>query len=181
MIFPRLLSLNENEFQNFLRLDLKKFHIRFVKSVKSLSSSRPKALSQGIFCNLIVHQCSGIYHWWWWDSGTLAKWASLGIKFQFKLNCWQERYVTSEWCNNIWTGLSLLMRTFTKFNQPNGSCIFFCPVILEKPIRIPRSLSVKAASILKGFLNKVRHVNLWAEKWGNSSKACCINGSQPLF
>ena len=28
-------------------------------------------------------------------------------------------------------------------------------VILEKPIRIPRSLSVKAASILKGFLNKV--------------------------
>ena len=36
---------------------------------------------------------------------------------------------------------------------------FFCPVILEKPIRIPRSLSVKAASILKGFLNKVRHVN----------------------
>lgn len=27
-------------------------------------------------------------------------------------------------------------------------------VILEKPIRIPRSLSVKAASILKGFLNK---------------------------
>ena len=28
-------------------------------------------------------------------------------------------------------------------------------VILEKPIRIPRSLSVKAASTLKGFLNKV--------------------------
>jgi atypical protein kinase C iota type len=28
-------------------------------------------------------------------------------------------------------------------------------VILEKSIRIPRSLSVKAASILKGFLNKV--------------------------
>ncbi|NP_001025262.1 protein kinase C zeta type [Danio rerio] len=27
-------------------------------------------------------------------------------------------------------------------------------VILEKPIRIPRSLSVKAASVLKGFLNK---------------------------
>ncbi|MEQ2240350.1 hypothetical protein ILYODFUR_013892, partial [Ilyodon furcidens] len=26
--------------------------------------------------------------------------------------------------------------------------------ILEKPIRIPRSLSVKAASVLKGFLNK---------------------------
>uniref|UniRef100_A0A667YAV4 Protein kinase C n=1 Tax=Myripristis murdjan TaxID=586833 RepID=A0A667YAV4_9TELE len=29
-------------------------------------------------------------------------------------------------------------------------------VILEKQIRIPRSLSVKAASVLKGFLNKVR-------------------------
>uniref|UniRef100_A0A0L8HDA7 AGC-kinase C-terminal domain-containing protein n=1 Tax=Octopus bimaculoides TaxID=37653 RepID=A0A0L8HDA7_OCTBM len=27
-------------------------------------------------------------------------------------------------------------------------------VILEKPIRIPRSVSVKAASVLKGFLNK---------------------------
>lgn len=35
---------------------------------------------------------------------------------------------------------------------------FFAPpaVILEKQIRIPRSLSVKAASVLKGFLNKVR-------------------------
>lgn len=34
---------------------------------------------------------------------------------------------------------------------------FFLPtVILEKPIRIPRSLSVKAAGVLKGFLNKVR-------------------------
>ncbi|CAG5124529.1 unnamed protein product [Candidula unifasciata] len=28
-------------------------------------------------------------------------------------------------------------------------------IILEKPIRIPRSLSVKAAAVLKGFLNKV--------------------------
>lgn len=28
-------------------------------------------------------------------------------------------------------------------------------IILEKQIRIPRSLSVKAAAILKGFLNKV--------------------------
>ena len=36
------------------------------------------------------------------------------------------------------------------------------PVILEKTIRIPRSLSVKAAQVLKGFLNKVRNrrVNL---------------------
>ena len=30
----------------------------------------------------------------------------------------------------------------------------FHSVILEKTIRIPRSLSLKAASILKGFLNK---------------------------
>lgn len=29
-------------------------------------------------------------------------------------------------------------------------------VILEKPIRIPRFLSVKASHVLKGFLNKVR-------------------------
>lgn len=28
-------------------------------------------------------------------------------------------------------------------------------VILEKPIRIPRFLSVKASHVLKGFLNKV--------------------------
>ena len=33
--------------------------------------------------------------------------------------------------------------------------IFFFSVILEKTIRIPRSLSVRAAGILKGFLNKV--------------------------
>ena len=33
-------------------------------------------------------------------------------------------------------------------------CILFFSVILEKTIRIPRSLSVRAASILKGFLNK---------------------------
>ncbi len=31
-------------------------------------------------------------------------------------------------------------------------------VILEKTIRIPRSLSVKAAQVLKGFLNKVHCV-----------------------
>ena len=35
------------------------------------------------------------------------------------------------------------------------NCVIVSPsVILEKTIRIPRSLSVKAASILKGFLNK---------------------------
>lgn len=37
--------------------------------------------------------------------------------------------------------------------------LFLPTVILEKPIRIPRSLSVKAASVLKGFLNKVRVVH----------------------
>lgn len=37
-----------------------------------------------------------------------------------------------------------------------SSLCFSVAVILEKPIRIPRSLSVKAASVLKGFLNKVR-------------------------
>ena len=36
-------------------------------------------------------------------------------------------------------------------------CIVNISVILEKTIRIPRSLSVKAASVLKGFLNKVSH------------------------
>jgi len=39
------------------------------------------------------------------------------------------------------------------------SHVFICSsftVILEKQIRIPRSLSVKAASVLKGFLNKVK-------------------------
>lgn len=40
----------------------------------------------------------------------------------------------------------------------SSSSLFLSPsaVILEKQIRIPRSLSVKAASVLKGFLNKVR-------------------------
>ena len=37
-------------------------------------------------------------------------------------------------------------------NAENFLCTF--TVILEKTIRIPRSLSVKAASVLKGFLNK---------------------------
>lgn len=37
-----------------------------------------------------------------------------------------------------------------------STCVFLLrpTVILEKTIRIPRSLSVKAASVLKGFLNK---------------------------
>ena len=36
----------------------------------------------------------------------------------------------------------------------NPTQLLYFKVILEKTIRIPRSLSVKAASILKGFLNK---------------------------
>ena len=42
--------------------------------------------------------------------------------------------------------------------HPHYSCILVllcAAVILEKTIRIPRSLSVKAAQVLKGFLNKV--------------------------
>ena len=35
-------------------------------------------------------------------------------------------------------------------------CVLCPSVILEKTIRIPRSLSVKASQVLKGFLNKVR-------------------------
>ena len=34
-------------------------------------------------------------------------------------------------------------------------------MILEKTIRIPRSLSVKAAGVLKGFLNKVPIMNFF--------------------
>ena len=41
--------------------------------------------------------------------------------------------------------------------QVINESILVLPVILEKPIRIPRSLSVKAASILKGYLNKVNY------------------------
>jgi atypical protein kinase C iota type len=40
----------------------------------------------------------------------------------------------------------------TSFLQTTEDFLF--QVILEKAIRIPRSLSVKAASVLKGFLNK---------------------------
>lgn len=43
----------------------------------------------------------------------------------------------------------LLTRTFTQNTED-----YLFQVILEKTIRIPRSLSVKAASVLKGFLNK---------------------------
>ena len=42
------------------------------------------------------------------------------------------------------------------FRPINITLILLCAtVILENTIRIPRSLSVKAAQVLKGFLNKV--------------------------
>jgi atypical protein kinase C iota type len=34
-------------------------------------------------------------------------------------------------------------------------------VILERQIRIPRNLTVRAANVLKGFLNKVYFLNLY--------------------
>lgn len=46
--------------------------------------------------------------------------------------------------SEVWQGTPLLTTTPT------------FAVILEKPIRIPRFLSVKASHVLKGFLNKVR-------------------------
>ena len=43
---------------------------------------------------------------------------------------------------------------------------FLFQVILEKAIRIPRSLSVKAASVLKGFLNKNPNERLGCQENG---------------
>ena len=51
---------------------------------------------------------------------------------------------------NIYSGFTKGTDNITMNNNDN-----FFLVILEKPIRIPRSLSVRAASCLKGFLNKV--------------------------
>ena len=51
------------------------------------------------------------------------------------------------WCTDPWTSSSYIL--FMKQNF-----VSFFSVILEKTIRFPRSLSVKAASVLKGFLNK---------------------------
>ena len=45
-------------------------------------------------------------------------------------------------------------RFFFQISWPSHNKFTLFQVILEKTIRIPRSLSVKAASILKGFLNK---------------------------
>lgn len=47
-------------------------------------------------------------------------------------------------------------------NQKNNIAVFKpVTVILEKPIRIPRFLSVKASHVLKGFLNKVNNILLF--------------------
>ena len=49
---------------------------------------------------------------------------------------------------------SSLSLTGSAENPDQNTEDYLFQVILEKTIRIPRSLSVKAASILKGFLNK---------------------------
>ena len=51
--------------------------------------------------------------------------------------------------------LHIVWNIFLEFGVKFRIHISTLSVILEKTIRIPRSLSVKAASILKGFLNKV--------------------------
>ena len=55
--------------------------------------------------------------------------------------------------------------TYCVFRPINVSCIHIlvllcATVILEKTIRIPRTLSVKAAQVLKGFLNKVHNYTI---------------------
>ena len=53
------------------------------------------------------------------------------------------------WCELKWS-------THYVFRLITVTVVLICvTVILEKTIRIPRSLSVKAAQVLKGFLNKV--------------------------
>ncbi|KRX43993.1 Protein kinase C iota type, partial [Trichinella murrelli] len=50
-------------------------------------------------------------------------------------------------------------------------------IILEKTIRIPRSLSVKAASVLKGFLNKVIFAIMLSVFWVKSALSEKFNNS----
>jgi atypical protein kinase C iota type len=54
-----------------------------------------------------------------------------------------------------------MMAGRSPFNVPGGEDEYnaedkLFQVILERQIRIPRNLSVRAANVLKGFLNKVR-------------------------
>ncbi|NXU62418.1 KPCI kinase, partial [Horornis vulcanius] len=55
-----------------------------------------------------------------------------------------------------WWALGVLMFEMMAGRSPFDIEPCFLAVILEKQIRIPRSLSVKAAGVLKSFLNKVR-------------------------
>lgn len=56
-----------------------------------------------------------------------------------------------------------IMVNVTKQTKKTNNITVFKPVtvILEKPIRIPRFLSVKASHVLKGFLNKVNYILLF--------------------
>ena len=51
---------------------------------------------------------------------------------------------------------------------------FYFSVILEKTIRMPRSVSVKAASMLKGFLNKVGSFFLYTVDASQPNNKCLI-------
>lgn len=87
----------------------------------------------------------------------------LGISFMFKGIMWisffsvetlKRRSVTMGFLPDVFTSLNAWISHFPFF----FCCSLSFTVILEKQIRIPRSLSVKAASVLKGFLNKVRRL-----------------------
>ena len=74
------------------------------------------------------------------------------------MRCWLERVrLTLE---IVTTCRTRAQRTTSSKVSPSlplcvGVTVLNVAVILEKTIRIPRSLSVKAAQVLKGFLNKV--------------------------
>lgn len=97
---------------------------------------------------------------------TSSSCSPLDLKRQQLKSCWiKSLSVTVEYPNCVsFLVLCLLFRVdylWYAHKSPNslGTCalcyIVVCwSVILEKTIRIPRSLSVKAASVLKGFLNK---------------------------
>lgn len=97
-------------------------------------------------CRLVGTWCTYV----WNDGGPVTIWYS----WEF-WQSWSEhrrlsfpRYVP--WVLCFYLPLIWLYRYKGWYEQ------FFLAVILEKQIRIPRSLSVKAAGVLKSFLNKVR-------------------------